>query len=373
MRAMQEMRVLIAAASRFLRPLNTDWRYAARTLPALGSYCSDLKMVLQRSLLADATINLRYGLGIARARGLQLFPRSWDYTLTQDTPVYASDITASQATRILSYERYPAKSFGVPVAWITSPTYPEIQEQLGFTTAQCEQELAWKLARAGSAAKLIFTTERSLNDFLAQSGESFRVKSMVIPFLILGLTPRLELASKWEGNELRLLFVGREAHRKGLPATLKAVIPLLKENPGVRFTIVSRMDDGAIDIPSLPNLRLLRETNRLEVLKLMSESHVLTMPSSRESYGFVYVEAMSQGCVPLGLNLPIQRELLGDNGILVSSQDAEEIRSALRHVMTARELYFEKARRGVENFQAKHAAEKVAAQFHAAMRSMGGG
>jgi glycosyltransferase involved in cell wall biosynthesis len=118
---------------------------------------------------------------------------------------------------------------------------------------------------------------------------------------------------------------------------------------------------------------LLRETNRLEVLKLMSESHVLTMPSSRESYGFVYVEAMSQGCVPLGLNLPIQRELLGDNGILVSSQDAEEIRSALRHVMTARELYFEKARRGVENFQAKHAAEKVAAQFHAAMRSMGGG
>ena len=68
------------------------------------------------------------------------------------------------------------------------------------------------------------------------------------------------------------------------------------------------MDDGPIDVPTLPNLRTMRETVRADVLKLMRESHVLIMPSAFESYGFVYIEAMSQGCIPLALDRPVQRE-----------------------------------------------------------------
>jgi glycosyltransferase involved in cell wall biosynthesis len=175
---------------------------------------------------------------------------------------------------------------------------------------------------------------------------------------------------KWAQRDLRFLFVGREAHRKGLPATLKAIVPLLNENPRMSFTIVSSLDDGYIEIPDLPNLRLLRETDRAEVLRLMAESHILTMPSSWESYGFVYVEAMSQACVPMALDRPIQRELIGENGILVSAQNSDEIHSTLKHVMATPDVYFAKALKGLESFRTRHAPEKVAAQFHAALANV---
>lgn len=364
------MKVLIPTATRFLRPRNTDWHYAARTLPSLPKYCPELTVTVQDNLLTDAEVNLRYCLSMAHARGAGLFPRAWAYSLTQDCPLYERDIERTEATAILSYERYPSQTFGLPVAWITSPSYPDILEQQGMGRAEFEQLVFWKRSRAERAGALVFTTQVALDNFIQQTDESLRAKSIVIPFLIPGLHAVKDIAPKWTQEPLRFLFVGRQAHRKGLPATLAAMIPLLEENPEISLTVVSSMDDGPVPIPNLPNITLLRETDRSQVLQLMANSHVLVMPSSWESYGFVYIEAMSQGCVPLALDHPIQRELIGECGILVSSQDPQEINAALRRVVRERETFFRKALVGLSTFRTKHSPQIIAGQFHSAMRTL---
>jgi glycosyltransferase involved in cell wall biosynthesis len=350
--------------------MNTDWHYGARILPRLSEECPNVHVSVQQNVLADAEINFRYALSIARSRGLKILPQSWNYSLSQDTPVFASDIRAARPDVLLSYERYPNISYNLPVAWITSPSYREVCYQLGYTEQQFEDEVAWKCERAKRASRLIFTTQVSLENFLKQSDSSLREKSRVIPFLIRGLTPLADIRTKWQRKELNFLFVGREARRKGLPAALEAIVPLLKENPAISFTIVSRMDDGPIEVPTLPNLRLQRETGRSEVLKLMSEANVLIMPSAFESYGFVYIEAMSQGCLPLALDRPVQRELIGEGGILMATQESEEIRALLKQVIAEPDVYFSGARRAQQEFRERHAPEKVASQFHDVMLAM---
>ncbi len=299
---------------------------------------------------------------------MPLVPRSWEYALEQDTPLYASDVRRVKPDTIVSYERYPSRSFDVPVVWITGPSDPAILRRFGVTDAHFERIVAWKGARAERAKRLVFTTRVSLDAFAQQFGEALTLKSTVIPFLIPGLRPVDDISTKWKGQRLKLLFVGREAKRKGLPETLAAVLPLLEQDPELSLTIVSSLSDGPVDVPKRDNIRVLAEVTRAQVLQLMAESHVLVMPSSWESYGFVYIEAMSQGCVPLSLDRPIQRELFGGHGILVSSQEADEIRAAVSNVIENRDQYVGKAAAGLVNYKWKHSPEIIAAQFEAACR-----
>ena len=364
------MKVFIPTTNRFLRPRNTDWRYAACALPSISKHCPDLNVATQDNLLVDATVNFRYGLSMLRTRGIRFLPEVWGYSLDQDCPIYHGDLRRTDAQAILSYERYPDNAFGLPVAWITSPSYPDILERQGMNPSAIERTLKWKRSRSQRAARLIFTTQVSLENFAAQNSDSVRSRSVVIPFLIPGLAPADDIESKWRESAWRLLFVGREANRKGLPAVLTAVLPLLKDNANVSLTIVSAMNDGPVDIPDHPQITVLKETRRSEVMALMRSSHILMMPSWFENYGFVYIEAMSQGCVPLALDRPVQRELLGDNAILVSTQDPDEIGAAIKDALANRDKYREKARRGLERFKAKHDSAVIASQFRDVFRSL---
>jgi glycosyltransferase involved in cell wall biosynthesis len=282
--------------------------------------------------------------------------------------VYKSDITKSQADIIFSYERYPSKTFGLPVAWITSPSYPEVMDKQGYTKADIKRILKWKRSRADRPQKLIFNTQVALDNFILQNGEQFRAKSVVVPCLIPDLSALDDAETKWKKDPFRFLFIGRQGIRKGLPTTVKAMVPLLKANPDITLTVVSSMADGAVEIPKLENLKVVQDISREELFRLTSEAHFLLMPSWFENYGFVYIEAMSQGCVPLALDNPVQRELIGECGILLKSQDADEMYQALKKAIQSREEWREKAMKGLQTFKRRHAPAVVAALFSAAIR-----
>jgi glycosyltransferase involved in cell wall biosynthesis len=144
--------------------------------------------------------------------------------------------------------------------------------------------------------------------------------------------------------------------------------PLLQAHPEISLTVVSSMADGAVEIPKLDNLRVVQNISREELFRLTSEAHFLLMPSWFENYGFVYIEALSQGCVPLALDNPVQRELIGHCGILLKSQDAGEMTQALSEAIQARDEYRQKARIGLETFKTRHAPAVVASLFSAAIR-----
>lgn len=94
----------------------------------------------------------------------------------------------------------------------------------------------------------------------------------------------------------------------------------------------------------------------------MAESHLLAMASVRENYGFVYIEAMSQACVPLAVANPVQREIIGDGGILVPESTPAAIAEGLAPAFEAVWLR-SKAEHALRRFQQVHAPQRVASRI----------
>ena len=70
-----------------------------------------------------------------------------------------------------------------------------------------------------------------------------------------------------------------------------------------------------------------------DVLDLLCIADVFVFPSLYEAMPMALVEAMSLGIPIVAGDIPAMREVLGDAGILVPSESAQEIASAVRRIL----------------------------------------
>jgi glycosyltransferase involved in cell wall biosynthesis len=80
-------------------------------------------------------------------------------------------------------------------------------------------------------------------------------------------------------------------------------------------------------------VHFLGEMNSADVLDLLCIADVFVFPSLYEAMPMALVEAMGLGLPIVGGDIPAMREVLSDAGILVSSENAAEIASAVRRVL----------------------------------------
>ena len=103
-----------------------------------------------------------------------------------------------------------------------------------------------------------------------------------------------------DSSVLRVLYVGNMLRPKNINMAMDAVEQLADRGRSVRFTIVgsgpheSSVNRRAKRRPDLFE-RLAWVESRRELLEIYRESDVFVMPSVRETFGLVYIEAMSQG------------------------------------------------------------------------------
>lgn len=327
-------------------------------LPRIGEYCADIEVIAQNSRVVDTATNAAYAAHVVD-RYLGCVPERWQYSLGQDCPVRERELRDAAAQAILSYERYPARTCDLPVVWITGPSLSENHTGKCARPEWIERELRWKIERAERAGRVLFTSTDNLHKFIEQCGERFRPKTSVVPFFLPGLSAIQHFDGKWDADELRLLFVGREANRKGLPQLLRA-IEMLPADAKLSLAVVSTFADGAVQLPRGTTVH--SESSHERVLEWMAQAHILAMPSMRENYGFVYVEAMSRGCIPLALDRPVQREIAGDGGILASSAAPEAIAEVLTPALEMGWVQA-KARKALQQFENVHAPAVVAARL----------
>lgn len=155
---------------------------------------------------------------------------------------------------------------------------------------------------------------------------------------------------------VRLLFVGREAYRKGLDAVLAACETLYASGVlNFHLTIVSNLHNCSIEIPNVAWLTHYRELPHVEVMKLMREAQIFIMPSRSESYGLVYHEAMANGCVTFVRNGEPQREFVdyGRAGVCVSSNDIKGIFEEVSRCISDKMLRISLALSGLVLYQEK--------------------
>ena len=326
------MRFYIYTPQLFVRPKNTDWLYD-QLLARLPEFNPELDIWLQRSAVRTSVENLRMIANIARSRLGVPLPRSW-------MPKEQSDFSLRDVARArpdVIYGQSPTNVRHVPSIFNCGPTYVDHLRASGVPEAAIEREKTIKSACADRAAIVSSHSNANLAtlmDYMPQ----FAYKMRCLPFFLPHLQAISEeaLHRKLAQKNINLLFVGREARRKGLPEVLEAYAGLSARFPGqLTLRIVTNFADGPVAIPSSPDIQLLGALPRPDVQSLLEKSHFLLMPSRFESYGWIYLEAMAAGCIALACDRPTQREILcdGSAGLLVAVQDGSETARSIQEAI----------------------------------------
>ncbi len=197
---------------------------------------------------------------------------------------------------------------------------------------------AWQSSRR--AALILTATQATLQSI----PKSFH--SHCQPFLENGVNLELFTAAPWPAppstsESLRIVFVGRLMAFKGLPMLLQAVAQLKNYRP-VQLTVVGSGPRELEWKTVAQQLGLDKEivtwygqASLSEVVKQIQDSHLLCLPSVRESGGSVLLEAMACARPVLAVDYGGPGELIDDSvGRVVSTaRGAKGITEALIHCL----------------------------------------
>lgn len=133
--------------------------------------------------------------------------------------------------------------------------------------------------------------------------------------------PKLEMSNT-------IIFVGWDFGMKGGDYLLQAFVKVRKEIPSARLMIVGptrpvARQDGVVWIGPV--------NDKLKLLNYYRQADIFVMPSLRDSFGFVFLEAMSQGLPCIGTAINAMPEIIsnGETGFVVPPRNAEALADAI--------------------------------------------
>ncbi len=156
----------------------------------------------------------------------------------------------------------------------------------------------------------------------------------VIPYGFPAIGRKKDYSSPSNNRPLKLLFVGRLEHRKGI-ANLFAAVDAIGHH--VELTVVGHKasDNCAALNTALARHRWIPSLPHGEVLKLMREHDILVFPSLFEGFGLVITEAMSQGTPVITTERTAGPDLIEHdvNGWLVKAGSTRALQAAIEGIL----------------------------------------
>lgn len=174
------------------------------------------------------------------------------------------------------------------------------------------------------------------------------------------------------GQPVEILFVGWMIEAKGVRELLQAARGL----PEARFTLIGPPEPSftatiEAEIAALGDrLRVLPVQSRGEVFRHYREADVFVLPTWREGFPNVVIEAMAMGlpvvATPVGAIAEIFED--GRSGLLVPVRDAAALEAALRRLIESPALRLEMGQHARERVDALFSFDAVIAQLVAIYR-----
>lgn len=211
-------------------------------------------------------------------------------------------------------------------------------------------------------AKNIVFISKSYRDYLMdvyiprEHREEFLEKSVVIPNGIndFWLENKFYKRAKPEGEKINLLYVGLVNKNKNIETTIKACQMLLDVGFDVKYTIIGKIKDEKqkmlIEKPFF--IDYVEHLSKEELINYYRKSDIFVMPSIHETFGIVYIEAMSQG-LPLiytrGQGFDGQFKE-GEVGYKVSSDSPSEIFEKVKDIVEKYDFISKKCLSNVDKF-----------------------
>jgi len=142
--------------------------------------------------------------------------------------------------------------------------------------------------------------------------------------------------SREEGGPVRLVFVGRVVHQKGLDVLLSALAKLPSE-ADYALTIVGdgplrgALTEQAASLGVLPRLRFAGWAGREEMPELLRRADLFVFPSRDEGMPNAVLEAMAAGLPVVATRISGNEEVVadGETGLLVPPDDPDALAGAL--------------------------------------------
>lgn len=148
-----------------------------------------------------------------------------------------------------------------------------------------------------------------------------------------GVTARPPAAAAPAGRR-RLLFVGRDFHRKAGDLVVAAVELLRSRGDDVTLTVAG---PDAWPLPdAVPDgVRFLGRLSAAETGRLYAEHDAFVMPSRYEAFGIVFAEALAAGLPCVARRAFAMPEIVTDgvDGVLVDGEDIDELAGAISRVL----------------------------------------
>lgn len=138
-------------------------------------------------------------------------------------------------------------------------------------------------------------------------------------------------------NEKLIFFAGKLARFKGIDVLIDAAKIYEKKNPGVITTIIAGAGELAADLKEqaekngLKDLRFVGHLDSTQLRRLYSSANVSVVPSRREPFGLVAIEALACGCPVVATNQGGLTDIINDQvGALVEVEDVHGLAEALQ-------------------------------------------
>jgi glycosyltransferase involved in cell wall biosynthesis len=173
---------------------------------------------------------------------------------------------------------------------------------------------------------------------------------------------------------VNVLFVGWMLEAKGVRELLEA----LRALPAARLTLIGAEDPQFLasvrgELEALgPRVRRLPPRPREEVMTLYAEADVFVLPTWREGFPNVVLEAMAAGlpvvATPVGAIPEAVRD--GEEGLLVPVRDPVALTSALRRLIDDRGLRLALGARARARAESVFSMEAVTAQLESLYREL---
>ncbi len=144
-----------------------------------------------------------------------------------------------------------------------------------------------------------------------------------------------------------IIFVGRLIKEKNVDILIKAVDYIRRMTFDVKCHIIGsgpekeRLTEIAAMTGLMDNIRFFERMEHDEVIARIKSSKVLVLPSMREGFGMVVIEAFACGVPVITVRSPLNAasELVGKEMGFVVNPDAQEVGDAIRLLITNHELH----------------------------------